>query len=186
MSNLTDSHWHIIYVREKWEKKISVYLQKKDIKFFCPFQKAERPLYNIKTHAGGAVLAGYIFVKISTDKLRRLKSIAGVLNIVYWLDKPAQMRDEDMSALQGFLNNHPVSRTERIKLDFEAHTTLTNILRDNRGSNPAEFTTYTSVLEFPAIGYAFIAENIQVDAADYAHIKSTKAPVVKALSVLNA
>ena len=185
MSNLTDSHWHIIYVREKWEKKTSVYLQKKGIEFFCPFQKTERPLYNIRVHSGEPVLAGYIFVKISTDRLRRLKSIPGVLNIVYWLDKPARIRDEDMSALQGFLNNHPVSRTERIRLNFEAHTTLTNILRDNRGSNPAEFITYTSILEFPAIGYAFIAENIQVDAADYAHIKHKKAPAVKVLPVLN-
>ncbi len=185
MSNLTDSHWHIIYVREKWEKKTSVYLQKKDIEFFCPFQRTERPLHNIRIHAFEPVLAGYIFVKIGIDKLRRLKSIPGVLNIVYWLDKPAHIRDEDMSALQGFLNSHPVSRTERIKLDFEAHTTLTNILRDNRGSNPAGFITCTSVLEFPAIGYAFIAENTQVDAATYSHIKDKKAPAAKALLVLN-
>jgi hypothetical protein len=184
MSNLTDSHWHIIYIREKWEKKTSVYLQKKGIEFFCPFHKTERPLYKI--HSGEPVLAGYIFVKTSIDKLRRLKSIPGMVNIVYWLDKPAQIRDEDMSALQGFLNNHPVARTERIKLNFEAHTTLTNILRDNRGSSPAECITYTSILEFPAIGYAFIAENIQVDATDYAHIKNTKAPAVKTLSMLNA
>jgi len=185
MSNLTDSHWHIIYVREKWEKKISVYLQKKGIEFFCPFQKAECHLSNIRIHTGEPVLVGYIFVKIGIDKLLRLKSISGVLNILYWLDKPAHIRNEDMSALQGFLNSHPVSRTERIKLNFEAHTTLTNILRDNRGSNPAEFITYTSVLEFPAIGYAFIAENIQVDAATYSHIKDRKARPAKALLVLN-
>jgi transcription antitermination factor NusG len=184
MSNLTDNHWHIIYVREKWEKKTSVYLQKKGIEFFCPFQKTERPLLRI--HSGEPVLAGYIFVKTSADKLRRLKSIPGVLNIVYWLDKPARIRDEDMSALQGFLNNHPVSRTERIRLNFEAHTTLTNILRDNRGSNPSEFITYTSILEFPAIGYTFIAENIQVDAATYSYMKNKKTTTAKALPALNA
>jgi len=182
MSDLTDNHWHIIYVREKWEKKTSVYLQKKGFEFYCPFQKAERPVYNIRIHSGEPVLAGYIFVKTSQGQLRRLKSVPGVLSIVYWLDKPVHIHDEDITAFQAFLNNHPVSKTERIKLKFETHTTITNILRDNRGSNTNELMTYTSIFEFPAIGYAFISENTEIDAAAYAHIKNKKATVPKTLS----
>ena len=186
MSNLTDSHWHIIYVREKWEKKTSAYLQKKGIDFFCPFQKAERPIYNIRIHSGEPILPGYVFVKTNTNKLHRLKSLPGVLSIVYWLDKPAHIREEDMSAFQEFLNNHSISKTERIRLNFEAHTTIINIIRDNRGSNADELISYTSIFEFPAIGYAFIAENIQMDAVTYSQIKNKKKLPVKTLSALNA
>lgn len=185
MSNFTNNQWHIIYVREKWEKKTTTFLQKKGIEFFCPVLKPEHNLHHSKSSSGEAVLAGYIFVKLNTEELNNLKATPGVLNIIYWLDKPVSIRDEDMSALQRFFNNHSVLKTEQIKVNFEAHTTVTNILRDNRSSNPDEIVTYTSILKFPAIGYAFIAEETKVDIQTYSQPEIKKKAMVKILAGMN-
>lgn len=185
MSNFTNSQWHIVYAREKCEKKASAYLQKKGIEFFCPVLKPEHTLHHIKSGVGESVLAGYIFVKVNEDELHNIKSVPGVLNVIYWLDKPVSIRNEDMSALQKFFSSHAVLKTEHIKVNFDAHTTVTNILRDNRSSNPKEVVTYTSILKFPAIGYAFIAEDIKVDIKVFSHQQTKKSPPAKVLAEMH-
>lgn len=185
MSDFTNNQWHIIYVREKWEKKTSVYLQKKGIEFFCPVLKPEHNLHHVKSGTGETVLSGYIFVKLNSHELNNIKSTPGVLNIIYWLDKPVSIRNEDMSALQRFFNSHSVLKTEHIKVNFDAHTTVTNILRDNRSTNPDELVTYTSILKFPAIGYAFIAEDIKVDIKMYSRPEIKKTAPSKIFAEMN-
>ena len=131
------------------------------------------------------MLAGYIFVKLNTDELKNIKSTPGVLNIIYWLDKPVSIRNEDMNALQKFFNSHSVLKTENIKVNFEAHTTVTNILRDNRSTNSDKLVSYTSILKFPAIGYAFIAEDIKVDIKMYSQPEIKKPAPTKILAEIN-
>ncbi len=49
------------------------------------------------------VFKSYVFVHISEDKKWDLKKINGVLNFVYWLGKPARIRDEDICTIKKFL-----------------------------------------------------------------------------------
>jgi transcription antitermination factor NusG len=50
------------------------------------------------------VFKGYVFVRLEDDKKWEVKNISGVLNFVYWLGKPAQIRDEEIDVIRKFLN----------------------------------------------------------------------------------
>lgn len=50
------------------------------------------------------IFKGYVFVKLEEEKKWAVKNIPGVLNFVYWLGKPAQIRDEEITVIQKFLN----------------------------------------------------------------------------------
>ncbi len=50
------------------------------------------------------VFKGYVFVRIEDEKKWEVKNISGILNFVYWLGKPAQIRDEEINVIRKFLN----------------------------------------------------------------------------------
>ena len=50
------------------------------------------------------VFKGYVFVRLEDDKKWQVKDISGILNFVYWLGKPAQIRDEEINVIRKFLN----------------------------------------------------------------------------------
>ena len=50
------------------------------------------------------VFKGYVFVRLEDEKKWQVKNISGILNFVYWLGKPAQIRDEEIDVIRKFLN----------------------------------------------------------------------------------
>ena len=50
------------------------------------------------------VFKGYVFVRLEDEKKWEVKNIPGILNFVYWLGKPAQIRDEEIDVIRKFLN----------------------------------------------------------------------------------
>jgi len=68
---------------------------------------------------------GYLFVQVPEDKKWELKNINGIVNYVYWLGKPAKIRESEIETIRKFLNEFndveviegvlPVSATVRIK-----------------------------------------------------------------------
>ena len=68
---------------------------------------------------------GYVFVHVPEEKKWDLMNINGIVNYVYWLGKPARIRDEEINTIRKFLNEFdevevvegllPVNSTVRIK-----------------------------------------------------------------------
>ena len=50
------------------------------------------------------VFKGYVFVKVEEAKKWDVKKIPGILNFVYWLGKPAKIREEEIDIIRKFLN----------------------------------------------------------------------------------
>ena len=50
------------------------------------------------------VFKGYVFVKVEDSQKWKVKSVNGILNFVYWLGKPAVIRDEEIDVIRKFLN----------------------------------------------------------------------------------
>jgi len=47
---------------------------------------------------------GYVFVQVSEDKKWELMNINGIVNYVYWLGKPARIRESEIETIRKFLN----------------------------------------------------------------------------------
>ena len=68
---------------------------------------------------------GYVFVQVAEDKKWDLMNVNGIVNYLYWLGKPARIRDEEIDTIRKFLNEFdgvevvegllPVNSTVRIK-----------------------------------------------------------------------
>lgn len=76
----------------------------KGIENYCPINKVTRQWSDRKKVVLEPVFKGYVFVKLEDQKKWEVKAVPGVLNFVYWLGKPAMIREEEIDIIKKFLN----------------------------------------------------------------------------------
>lgn len=98
-----EKKWFALYTKPRWEKKIDSVLQKKGIESWCPLQKVERQWSDRKKIIEEPLFKSYVFVHIDSTERTKVLMTDGVLNFVYYLGKPAIIRDEEVSTIKKYL-----------------------------------------------------------------------------------
>ena len=96
--------WYALYTKPRWEKKVARLLDDQGIENYCPINKVTRQWSDRKKVVLEPVFKSYVFVKIGDAQKWELNKINGVLNFVYWLGKPAPIKEEDILNIRKFLN----------------------------------------------------------------------------------
>lgn len=96
--------WYAVYTKPRWEKKVASLMLDNGIENYCPINKVTRQWSDRKKLVLEPVFKGYVFVRVEEDKKWQVAKIPGVLNFVYWLGKPAKIRDEEIDLIRKFLN----------------------------------------------------------------------------------
>lgn len=97
-------HWFAVYTKPRWEKKVSQLLDDKGIENYCPLNKVIKQWSDRKKMVLEPIFKSYVFVRVADDDKWDLKKINGIINFVYWLGKPARVKDEDIFTIRKFLN----------------------------------------------------------------------------------
>lgn len=100
----TKTHWYAVYTKPRWEKKVASLLSEKGIENYCPLNKVIKQWSDRRKLILEPVFKSYVFVKVADEKKWDLKKINGILNFVYWLGKPAVIKDEEILTIRMFLN----------------------------------------------------------------------------------
>ncbi len=98
-----EKKWYVIYTRPRWEKKVASLLQAKAIEHYCPLNRVMKQWSDRKKIVFEPLFKGYIFVKVRDSVKWDIKGIEGVINFVYWLGKPAQVKEEEINTIKKFL-----------------------------------------------------------------------------------
>src|SRR5690606_5438674 len=93
-------NWLIIYVRPRWEKKVDRLLQEQGIETFCPLITTENQWADRKKQVSVPLFTGYVFVRIDDRDLTKVRYTLGVLNYIYFMGKPAVVRDIEIEKLK--------------------------------------------------------------------------------------
>ncbi len=96
--------WYALYTKPRWEKKIDGLLRKKGIESWCPLQKLERQWSDRKKIIEDPLFKSYVFVHIDDTERTKVLMTDGVLNFVYYLGKPAVIREEEVSTIKKYLS----------------------------------------------------------------------------------
>ena len=104
MSEEIKKTWYAVYTRPRWEKKVASLLLEAGFENYCPINKVTRQWSDRKKVVLEPVFKGYVFVRVEDSRKWEVKNISGVLNYVYWLGKPAHIRDQEIDLIKKFLN----------------------------------------------------------------------------------
>lgn len=103
MTTEQSKKWFALYTKPRWEKKIDALLLKKGVESWCPLQKVERQWSDRKKIIEDPLFKSYVFVHINDTERTKVLMTDGVLNFVYYLGKPAIIKDEEVDTIKKYL-----------------------------------------------------------------------------------
>jgi transcription antitermination factor NusG len=99
-----EKNWYVVYTRPRWEKKIASLLADKGIENYCPLNKVTKQWSDRKKVVLEPLFKGYIFIRPEETDKWNIKNIDGIINYIYWLGKPAVVRQSDINTIKKFLH----------------------------------------------------------------------------------
>jgi len=78
----------------------------KGIETYCPLNKVRRKWSDRMKTVHEPLFKSYVFVRIPEDDKTPVRMTDGVVNFVYWLGKPAIVRDNEIELIKKFLNEY--------------------------------------------------------------------------------
>ena len=99
--------WYAVYTKSRTEKKVTLRLQEAGIEAYCPVNKREKQWSDRKKITEEPLFRSYVFVNINLEQQGSIvRRTLGVVNFVYWLNKPAVIQDDEILSIQQFLSEH--------------------------------------------------------------------------------
>ncbi|MBX9888351.1 MAG: UpxY family transcription antiterminator [Flavobacteriaceae bacterium] len=98
-------NWYVLYTKPKWEKKVAEQLSKNGIECYCPLVVQVRQWSDRKKKVEVPLFNSYIFVQLSEADRNVVFDSPGVVRYLFWLGKPAIVRDEEIKVIKKWLNN---------------------------------------------------------------------------------
>jgi transcription antitermination factor NusG len=121
-----ETRWYAVYTKSRWERKVVEQLNKAGIENYCPLNKIVRQWSDRKKVVQEPLFTSYVFVKITERQISELRTVFGVVNLVYWLGKPAVIMDSEIEVIKDFLANHFNVSLERAPLNVHDKVKILN------------------------------------------------------------
>jgi len=107
--------WYALSTKPGCEKKVSNMLTRKNIDNYCPLKRIEvsqrklllEPLFN-----------SLVFIYTTEYQIPTLCKNDHIINVVYWLGKPAIIQSEEIEIMRGFLNEYTNVKLQKIPFTF--------------------------------------------------------------------
>jgi transcription antitermination factor NusG len=119
-----EKNWYALYTKPRWEKKIDASLIKKNIESWCPLQKIEKQWTDRKKIIEEPLFKSYIFVHIANSERSKVFQTDGILNFVYYLGKPAIIKEAEINLIKHYLHEKDVKISLISKEGFEESTKI--------------------------------------------------------------
>lgn len=148
-------NWYTIYTKPNSEKKVADILTCKKILHFCPKNTISEQLKKIKNNED---FNRYVFVKVSESQIAELKQISGVINVLYWRNRPAIVNECEIDFIKSFLNKYTNVKIERKELGFDLIPGYAfNSQKENEGKL-INMNNNKIQVALPSLGFLMIGE----------------------------
>ena len=158
MVPITKKQWYALYTRPRWEKKVAELLEKKKVEVYCPLNKVERQWADRRKVVMEPLFASYVFIHVSEQEQLSIRQTDGVINFVYWLNKPAVIRNEEIDTIKKFLNEYDHVSVEKTQVNLNDKVRIINGPLMLWEGQVVEIRTNTVKITLPSLGQTLIAE----------------------------
>ena len=108
--------WHAVYTKPRHEKKALERLSINGFEVFCPMTITIKQWSDRKKKISTPLIPSYIFVHVNEKEKSKVLEDPSVLNYIYWLGKPATIRDYEIERLKGLISKEKMQEFEIKKL----------------------------------------------------------------------
>jgi transcription antitermination factor NusG len=150
-------NWYVVYTKPRWEKKVYDLMVGEGIETYCPLNRIRKKWSDRMKWVEEPLFKSYVFVKIDENDQTRVRMVNGVVNFVYWLGKPARVRDKEIEIIRKFLNDY--NDVQAIPMDLHKDSKITikqGAFMDKEATIVKVFNNKVQVA-IESIGYSLVA-----------------------------
>jgi transcription antitermination factor NusG len=167
--------WFAVYTKPRWEKKVYVLMTERNIEAYCPLNKVRKKWSDRMKWVEEPLFKSYVFVKMTDEEQTRVRMINGVVNFVYWLGKPAVVRDKEIEIIRKFLDEYDEVQAIPLEIHTDARVRIQRgALMDKEAKVVKVLNNKVQVI-IESIGYSLVAvidrSNISMSKEDMADPK---------------
>ena len=96
--------WFVIYTKANQEIKVTEQLNKIGIYTYCPTVSIIKQYSDRKKKILKPVIPSYVFVFIEEGRRNDIFSVFGVVRYLFWLGKPAIVKEKEIELMKKYLN----------------------------------------------------------------------------------
>jgi len=150
--------WYALYTKQRWEKKVAEILTERKIENYCPVNKVYRKWSDRKKLIYEPLFSCYVFVQIDEKEHALIRRTPGVINFVYWLNKPAMIRPEEIQAIREFMHEYEHVQIERTPVKPNDPVRIVNGILEGQKGLVVSINKRTIKLILPNLGFMMHAE----------------------------
>jgi len=164
-------NWYVLNTLPRWEKKIVKILLQKGIENYCPLHKVQKQWSDRKKIVEEPLFKGFVFIKIEEPEKWKILDIEGIKSFIYWLGKPATVRDNEIDNIRKYLNEFPTAKSEPIEMENGQEVFIKQgILMDYKGII-LEIRNHKALVKIESMGISLSAEFKQDELMPFEKIK---------------
>tara|TARA_Y100001935_G_C17294794_1_gene505488 strand:+ start:874 stop:1344 length:471 start_codon:yes stop_codon:yes gene_type:complete len=95
--------WFVLYTKPNQEIKVVDGLNKMGIECYCPTTKVIKQYSDRKKKILKPLMPSYVLVFIEDDKRNDVFSVFGIVRYLFWLGKPAVIREKEVELMKRYL-----------------------------------------------------------------------------------
>jgi len=147
--------WYAVHTKPRFEKRVTEILTRKKIENYCPINRVLLQWSDRKKLIGEPLFPYFVFLKITECELLSLRQIDGVINFVYWLGKPAIIRDSEIDSIRQFVEEYSNIRLEKIQVNTNEPEPIDGEAYE---SGVIALKNKSVRVELPSLGYTMVAD----------------------------
>jgi transcription antitermination factor NusG len=150
-------NWYVVYTKPRWEKKVFALLTNHQIEAYCPLNKVRKKWSDRIKWVEDPLFKSYVFVRLTEAELPGVRMVAGVVNFVYWLGKPAIVKNKEIEIIRKFLNDYEEVWTEPADLQQDSTVVIRQGAFMNKEGRVVNVVNKKVRVLIESIGYALVA-----------------------------
>jgi transcription antitermination factor NusG len=134
-------------------------LTKREIENYCPLNRVVKQWSDRKKTILEPLFTSYVFVHTTEQALYMVKQASGdIVNFVYWLGKPAVIKDAEIENIKRFLNEYTNVKLQKNFVHVGDRIRVMNGPLMNREGKITAVRNNKVKLLLPSMGYIMVAE----------------------------
>jgi len=100
--------WYVLYTKPRTEKRVAESLEQMGVEVYCPLITEIKQWKDRKKKLKTPLFKSYVFIKLEDKNRNRVFDVPGVVRYLFWLGKPAIVRNEEIEVIQEWLDGEKV------------------------------------------------------------------------------
>lgn len=150
-------HWYALYTKPRWEKKVYALLGEKGFEAYCPLNRVRKKWSDRMKWVEEPLFKSYVFVRVTSGDLTRVRLISGVVNFVYWLGKPAVVKNKEIEIIRKFLDDYEEVQAVPLELPADGKVLIRKGAFMDKEAKVMKVMNKKVQVVIESIGYSLVA-----------------------------